>query len=50
MSQFSFWANAYKWGWVTIDGLRKIIITESFPCGYITPEEFELITGIPYEQ
>lgn len=46
---FSFWKNAYIWGWATIDLLRLVVKTESNPFGEITKEEFRLITGEEFE-
>ena len=41
----SFWKLAYGWGWVTAEDLRKVVITEDFPYGEITKEEYKEITG-----
>ena len=41
----AFWKMAYESKWVDIAQLRLAVITEASPNGYITPEEFKLITG-----
>lgn len=45
----NFWENAYKWGWADIDMLRFMVITDDMPFGEITKEDFERITGEPYD-
>lgn len=46
----SFWADAYKWGWVTAELLRGAVKTETSPFGEISPEEYKEITGIEFEE
>lgn len=43
-----FWELAYTRGWVDLETLRLVVITEASPYGDITPEEFERITGIEF--
>ena len=45
----SFWADAFKWGWADADLIRMVVITDDFPWGEITKEEFEEITGQPFD-
>lgn len=41
----NFWELAYKWGWATIEQLRLVVTY-----GEITEEEFEKITGVPFNE
>lgn len=45
---YAFWKLAYEYGWVDAEKLRMAVITESFPYGEITPEEYKQITGIDF--
>lgn len=45
----NFWQLAFNSGWVTAEQLRIAVITESNPFGEVTPEQYEQITGIPFE-
>ncbi|MEK4025768.1 XkdX family protein [Sporosarcina sp. FSL W7-1283] len=45
----SFWRDAFGWGWVTADQLRLMVITDTFAFGEITKQEYEDITGQPYD-
>ena len=44
----AFWQLAYKSKWIEADKLRLAVKTESNPFGEISPEEYELITGIKF--
>lgn len=46
----SFWTIAFNRGWVTIEKLKKVVITETNPYGEITPEQYKEITGSEYTQ
>ncbi|RIJ63589.1 XkdX family protein [Rummeliibacillus sp. POC4] len=50
MSNYTFWTNAYKWGWVTAELLKGAVKTKSNPFGEISLEEYKTITGIDFEQ
>lgn len=44
----SFWTLAYNQKWVTAEQLRGAVWTETNRFGEITPEEYEIITGIKF--
>ncbi len=45
----NFWKNyiaqAYSFGWMSIEQMRTFVKTDLNPFGYITAEEFKGITG-----
>lgn len=43
-----FWEMAFKYKWVTAEALRGAVITEIFPFGEITKEQYKEITGIEF--
>lgn len=44
----AFWQLAIDKKWCTPEQLRLAVITEKAPWGDITPEEYEIITGIKF--
>lgn len=44
----AFWELAFNAGWVTADKLKLAVKTKENPYGEISPEEYEHITGIPF--
>lgn len=44
----AFWKLAYDRKWVTAEELRQAVLTAENPYGEITPEEYEIITSIPF--
>lgn len=48
-NQFPFWKMAYEAKWATIDQMRMVVYTESNRYGVITVEQFEEITGEPFD-
>ncbi|WP_346930295.1 XkdX family protein [Clostridium sp.] len=43
-----FWTLAFNMKWVTAEALKGAVITDSNPYGEITPEQYEIITGIEF--
>lgn len=43
-----FWTLAFNMKWVTAEALRGAVITPTNPFGEITPEEYQVITGIEF--
>ena len=46
----SFWTMAFNRGWVTIEKLKKVVITETNPYGEITEAQYKEITGQDYTE
>lgn len=47
---FQFWQMAYNYKWVTIEQLLFAVKSTDRPCGQITSEEYQLITGFEYPE